>query len=327
MARESVKFPADRTMTSAPVGIDDPQLRHGLLQVEEDVHLHYVELGEGPLVVLLHGFPEFWYAWRNQIGALAAAGFRVVAPDQRGYNLSSKPEAVSAYGVARLAEDVATLIRDRGETKAIVVGHDWGAGVAWSFAMEHPEMVERLVVLNGPHPERLLHELKTSFVQWIRSWYMFFFQLPALPEAVAELDRYAMLLKPLREEPTRPDAFTREDLACYVEAFERPGALTAMIHWYRAIFRAKAVEIRRIEADVLVLWGEKDRHLNREIATPSSALVPNARVVFVPDATHWIQHDAPAVVNEALIAFFRGENFTCATPIETSASRAVTSAR
>lgn len=307
MAQESGELPAGHTMTSAPVGIDDPQLRHGLVQVEENVHLHYVELGEGPLVVLLHGFPEFWYAWRNQIGALAAAGFRVVAPDQRGYNLSSKPEAVSAYGAARLAEDVAMLVRDRGETKAFVVGHDWGAGVAWSFAMEHPEMVERLVVLNGPHPERLLRELKTSIVQWIRSWYIFFFQLPALPEAVAVLDGYAMLLKPLREEPTRSGAFTREDLARYVEAFERPGALTAMIDWYRAIFRAKAVAIRRIEADVLVLWGEKDRHLDREIATPSSELVPNARVVFVPDATHWIQHDAPAIVNAELIAFFRGE--------------------
>ena len=292
-------------MTSGPVGIDDLQLRHGLLQVEESVHLHYVELGEGPLVVLLHGFPEFWYAWRNQIGALAAAGFRVVAPDQRGYNLSSKPEAVSAYGAARLALDVAMLIRDRGETKAFVVGHDWGAGVAWSFAMEHPEMVERLVVLNGPHPERLLHELKTSILQWIRSWYMFFFQLPALPEAVAELDHYAMLLKPLREEPTRPDAFTPEDLAHYVAAFEQPGALTAMINWYRAIFRGKAVEIRRTEAPVLVLWGEMDRHLDRGIATPSSELVPNARVIFVPNATHWVQHDAPETVNEELIAFFR----------------------
>ena len=291
-------------MTSAPVSIDDPRLRHGLLEVEEGVHLHYVELGEGPLVVLLHGFPEFWYAWRNQIAVLAAAGYRVVAPDQRGYNLSSKPEAVAAYGVARLVEDLATLIRDRGETKAFVVGHDWGAGVAWSFAMEHPEMVARLVVLNGPHPERLLRELRTSPVQWIRSWYIFFFQLPALPEAVSELDRYAFLLKPLREEPTRPGAFTRDDLGHYAEAYARPGALTAMINWYRAIPRGKNVEVRRTDARVLVLWGDDDRHLDREIATPPSDLVPNARVVFVPNATHWVQHDAPEIVNAELIAFF-----------------------
>lgn len=292
-------------MTSIPEAVDESRLRHGTIEVESAVHLHYVELGEGPLVVLLHGFPEFWYAWRRQIGALAAAGYRVVAPDQRGYNLSDKPEGVAAYGSARLVEDVATLIRDRGETKAFVVGHDWGAGVAWSFAMEHPEMVERLVVLNGPHPERLLHALRTSPVQWIRSWYMFFFQLPALPEAVSELDSYAFLLKPLREEPTLPGAFTREDIARYVEAYARPGALTAMINWYRAILRGKAVETRRVDVEVLVLWGENDRHLDREIATPPEELVPNARVVFVPGATHWVQHDAPATVNDELIAFFR----------------------
>jgi pimeloyl-ACP methyl ester carboxylesterase len=291
---------------SLPESDLESRLRHGFVQVEDGVELHYVELGEGPLVVLLHGFPEFWYAWRNQLVALAAAGFRVVAPDQRGYNLSSKPKEVSAYGAARLVEDVATLIRDRGEERAFVVGHDWGAGVAWSFAMEHPSMVERLVVLNGPHPERLLRELRTSPVQWIRSWYMFFFQLPALPEAVAQLDRYAFLLKPLREEPTRPDAFTPEDLARYAEAFARPGALTAMIDWYRAILRGKAVEIRRTEVPVLVLWGENDRHLDRAIATPSAELVPNARVVFVPGATHWVQHDAPDTVNSELVAFFRG---------------------
>jgi pimeloyl-ACP methyl ester carboxylesterase len=291
----------------SPVSFDDEQLRHGIVEVEPHVHLHYVELGAGPLVVLLHGFPEFWYAWRNQIAALAAAGYRVVAPDQRGYNHSDKPEGVAAYGVKNLVEDVAVLIRHCGEAKAFVVGHDWGAGVAWSFAMEHPEMVERLVVLNGPHPQRLLRELRTSPVQWIRSWYIFFFQLPSLPEAVSELDRYAFLLKPLREEPTRPGAFTPGDIARYVEAYARPGALTAMINWYRAIPRGKNVEVRRTEVDVLVLWGENDPHLDREIATPPEDLVPNARVVFIANATHWVQHDAPEIVNDHLISFFRGE--------------------
>ncbi|MDB4938348.1 MAG: putative hydrolase [Labilithrix sp.] len=266
--------------------------------------LHYVEIGEGPLVVLLHGFPEYWYAWRRQLGALADAGFRVVAPDQRGYNLSDKPEAVAAYGVARLVEDVAALIRERGADKAFVVGHDWGAGVAWSFAMRHPEMVERLAVLNGPHPERLVHALKTNPVQLIRSWYMFLFQLPALPEALARLDGFAFLLKPLREEPARPDAFTREDLARYREAFAKPGALTAMIDWYRAIVRGKGVEMQRTDVPALVVWGEKDRHLDRSIATPSKELVPNARVVFLPESTHWVQHDGAERVNEELIAFF-----------------------
>jgi pimeloyl-ACP methyl ester carboxylesterase len=272
--------------------------------VEPGVRLHCVTLGEGPLVVLLHGFPEFWYAWRRQIQALADAGFRVVAPDQRGYNLSDKPSAVAAYGTARLVEDVVAVIRAFGAEKAFVVGHDWGAGVAWSVAMEHPEMVERLVVLNGPHPERLLHAMRSP-VQLIRSWYMFFFQLPWIPEEVAQLDGYELLLTPLREEPLNPEAFGRDDLARYAEAYARPGALAAMINWYRAVFRGKHIDTRRTEVPALVVWGEKDRHLGREIATPSPDLVPNARVVFVPEATHWVQHDAPGLVNDELIAFFR----------------------
>jgi pimeloyl-ACP methyl ester carboxylesterase len=272
--------------------------------VEPGVRLHCVTLGAGPLVVLLHGFPEFWYAWRRQLQALADAGFRVVAPDQRGYNLSDKPAAVAAYGTARLVEDVVAVIRAFGADKAFVVGHDWGAGVAWSLAMEHPEMVARLVVLNGPHPERLLHAMQKP-VQLVRSWYMFFFQLPWVPEEIAQLDGYELLLTPLREEPTHPEAFGRDDLARYAEAYAQPGALTAMINWYRAVFRGKRVDTRRTEVPALVVWGEKDRHLGREIATPSPDLVPNARVVFVPEATHWVQHDAPGLVNDELIAFFR----------------------
>jgi pimeloyl-ACP methyl ester carboxylesterase len=286
--------------------VDESVLQHRYAEVEPGVRLHYVTLGAGPLVVLLHGFPEFWYAWRWQIAALAAAGFRVVAPDQRGYNLSDKPAKVSAYGVKRLVDDVAALIEACGEEKAFIVGHDWGAGVAWSFAMSRPEMVKRLVVLNGPHPERLLKAMRDP-IQLVRSWYMFFFQIPSLPEAVARLDDFAFLLKPLREEPTNPEAFSREDLARYVEAFAQPGALTAMIDWYRAMFRGTAVPVRRTDVEALVVWGEKDRHLGRDLAKPSAELVPNARVVFLPNATHWVQHDEPARVSAELIAFFRGE--------------------
>ena len=286
--------------------VDEALLQHGYAEVEPGVRLHYVTMGSGPLVVLLHGFPEFWYAWRRQIGALAEAGFRVVAPDQRGYNLSDKPPNVAAYGVKRLVDDVAALIVACGAEKAFVVGHDWGAGVAWSFAMSRPEMVERLVVLNGPHPERLLRGLRHNPLQLVRSWYIFFFQIPSLPEAVARLDGYKFFLRPLREEPTNPEAFAPSDIARYVEAFSKPGAIEAMINWYRAMFRGTAVPVVRTEVEALVLWGESDPHLDIELATPSHELVPNARVVFVPGATHWLQHDAAARVNEELIAFFRG---------------------
>jgi len=286
--------------------LDESLLEHAYAEVEPGVRLHYVTQGTGPLVVLLHGFPEFWYAWRGQIRALAEAGFRVVAPDQRGYNLSDKPKPVSAYGVKRLVDDVAALIGACGAEKAFIVGHDWGAGVAWSFAMSHPERVESLAVLNGPHPERLLHELRSNPIQIIRSWYIFFFQLPALPEAVARMDDYKFFLKPLREEPLNPEAFTRGDLERYVTAFAKPGAIEAMINWYRAMFRGTAVPITKTEVEALVVWGEDDPHLGRDLATPDPELVPNARVVFVPKATHWVQHDVPERVNEELIAFFRG---------------------
>ena len=203
----------------------------------------------------------------------------------------------------RLVADIAALITDRGETKAFVVGHDWGAGVAWAFAMRHPEMLVRLAILNGPHPTRFIAGLR-SFEQLAKSWYMFFFQLPKLPEAVMHLDGFAMFMRSFDEAATKA-AFDERDRARYVEAFSRPGAITAMIDWYRAMFRpGTAVPVSNIEAPVLVLWGERDPHLGRELATPPSELVPNARVVFLPNATHWIQHEEPGRVNEEIVAFF-----------------------
>jgi epoxide hydrolase 4 len=161
-------------------GMELNGLRHGYADLDE-ARLHYVEAGEGPLVVLLHGFPEFWYGWRFQIPALAAAGFRVVAPDMRGYNLSSRPSGVEAYDVDRLAGDIRDLIHQRGADSAWLAGHDWGAGVAWAVAMNHPEVVRRLAILNLPHPRRLLTALRNPR-QLAKSWYMLFFQLPRLPE-------------------------------------------------------------------------------------------------------------------------------------------------
>src|SRR4051794_30450729 len=159
------------------VGIE---LREGYADVG-DQKLHYVEAGEGPLVVLLHGFPEFWFGWRLQIEPLAAAGFRVVVPDTRGYNLSSKPAGVDAYTVDKLADDISGLIRELGAESALVAGHDWGGSIAWTMAMYHPEVVDRLAILDAAHPRRLNEGLKTPH-QLQRSWYFFFFQPPGLPE-------------------------------------------------------------------------------------------------------------------------------------------------
>jgi pimeloyl-ACP methyl ester carboxylesterase len=285
---------------------DQTPLSHHFLELG-DVRLHYVSAGEGPLVVLLHGFPEFWYTWRRLIPALAQAGYRVVAPDMRGVNLSSKPSGVRAYGIRALVSDVARLIRALGNERAYVVGHDWGAGVAWSFAMRHPELLRRLVVLNGPHPERLMRGM-LSPSQLLKSWYMFFFQLPFLPELVARRRDYAFLLNPLRREPRFAGEYSEEDLARYREALAQPGALTAMINYYRAMVRpGTGFRLQPVAAPVLVVWGARDRHLDATLARPDNRLVPNARVEYLPFATHWVHHDCPDQVTELLVQFMKDE--------------------
>jgi pimeloyl-ACP methyl ester carboxylesterase len=280
------------------------ELREGYAEVG-DVRLHYVEAGEGPLIVLLHGFPEFWFSWRLQIGALAAAGFRVVAPDMRGYNLSSRPADVAAYDADRLAADVRDLIRERGAESALLAGHDWGAAVAYQTAMNHPEVVERLVILNVPHPRRLLHGLRTPR-QLRKSWYFLFFQLPGLPERFARARHWWYFRHSLRD--ARPP-YTPQHIERYVEAWSQPGAATAMINYYRAALRQSPrraeARLRPIQAPTLVIWGQRDRFLGSELAEPDRDDVPNLdRVERLPDASHWVHHDEPERVIQLLIDFF-----------------------
>jgi epoxide hydrolase 4 len=291
----------DPESATRPLAPRDTRIEHGFLTVN-GVRLHYVEAGEGPLVVLLHGFPEFWYSWRRQIPALAAAGYRVVAPDLRGYNLSGKPAGVAAYGVRTLVEDVRALVSALGAERANIVGHDWGAGIAWVFAMLYPELLERLAVLNGPHPERFSSALRRPR-QLLKSWYMFFFKLPRLPEYALSRHDYALLFEVFDELP--PWArLTDEERAAYRAAFEQPGALHAAINYYRAMMRPNAVPpLARIEAEVLVLWGERDPYLGSELAVPSPEWVPRVRVEYTPTAGHFVHHARGSWVNERLIDF------------------------
>jgi pimeloyl-ACP methyl ester carboxylesterase len=274
----------------------------------DDVRLHYVEAGEGPLVLLLHGFPQFWYQWRHQIPALVEAGFRVVAPDMRGYNFSDKPHGVGAYRIELLARDVERLILACGEQTAVVVGHDWGAIVAWTVAMRHPGRVGKLAILNVPHPARFLDGL-LSPGQLLRSSYMFFFQIPRLPEEVIRAGDFALLRSALRRDPVQPGALTAEDIEQYIGALARPGALTATLNYYRALLRnpgkTRAL-LKRIEAPVLVIWGERDRFLSRRLAEPPRLWVPNLlRVERLQDASHWVAEDRPLEVNTLLLRFLR----------------------
>lgn len=270
------------------------------------VRMHYVEAGTGPLVVLLHGFPDFWFGWRHQITGLANAGFRVVAPDLRGYDLTSKPEGVAPYGVDEIADDVEQLIRRLGEQRADVVGHDWGGAIAWGLAMRRPEQVRRLAILNAPHPQ-LVARARRNPRQLLKSWYILFFQLPAIPEAVLRARDYQTFRRLFTRDPARP--FSQEEIDRHIEAIARPGALTAMINWYRALFRSGSrprSAARRIDTPTLVLWGDHDRYLSRFLAEPSREWVPNLTVVHFPNATHWLQHDEAEAVNRRLIEFFAG---------------------
>jgi len=284
---------------------DGVELREGYAEVGDDITLHYVEAGEGPMVVLLHGFPEFWFGWRQQIAPLAAAGFRVVAPDTRGYNLSSRPAEVQDYAVDRLATDIRGLIEKLGSESALLVGHDWGGTIAWTMAMNYPDVVDRLAILNAAHPRRLQQGLMNPN-QLRKSWYFFFFALPGLPEDVVHARDWHFFRHFLQD--ANPP-YTPQELERYVEAWSQEGAATGMINYYRASVRGSQKEakaaIRPISAPTLVIWGQRDGYLGSDLAEPEHDDVPNLQgVERLPDASHWVHHDEAERVNELLIDFF-----------------------
>jgi epoxide hydrolase 4 len=275
--------------------------------VVNGVRLHYVEAGAGPLVVLLHGFPEFWYAWRHQIPSLAEAGYRVLAPDLRGYNDSAKPAGVRGYRLSALVDDVVGLIAHAGSEPITLVGHDWGGVIAWRLAMARPELLTKLVILNAPHPAAFFRELRRS-AQLLRSLYILFFQLPALPEWALTAGDFALLARMWRRQPVNSDAFTPHDIALYKKALARPGALTAALNYYRALLHAPGElrrDVQRIAAPTLLIWGERDPYLSVALSTGLETWIPNLRVVRLSDASHWVQNDAPQRVNHLLLDFLR----------------------
>jgi epoxide hydrolase 4 len=258
----------------------------------------------GPVVLLLHGFPEFWYGWHRQIAPLAAAGFRVIVHDQRGYNLSSKPACVSAYALTDLVSDVIAIADQLGQERIFLTGHDWGAAVAWSVALLHPKRVAKLAILNVPHPSVMRRYLMKNRSQRRKSWYMFFFQLPYLPEAFLSASNFRRGIASLAGS-SRPGTFSPDDLALYRAAWSRPGALTAMINWYRAAFRYRAkFSDRTVRVPTRILWGQRDRFLMAEMAQDSLRYCTQAELITFPEATHWLQHEEPARVSQLLIEFF-----------------------
>ncbi|MBO0951011.1 alpha/beta fold hydrolase [Fibrella forsythiae] len=275
------------------------------------IRLHVVKKGpvDGPLIILLHGFPEFWYGWRAQIDALAAAGFRVWAPDQRGYNLSDKPVGIRAYTIDKLVADVVGLIDEAGREKATVIGHDWGAIVAWWLAATYPDRLHRLSCLNVPHYAVMHRFLNKSPRQLVRSWYAGFFQIPWLPEWLSQRGNWWLMTRALQR-TSRPGTFADTDLDAYRKAWSQTGptgdtAFRTMINWYRALAQhhPPLPAHAQITVPTLLIWGSRDAFLLRDMAQPSIDLCLNGRLVFIESATHWVQHEEADSVNNLLIHF------------------------
>jgi pimeloyl-ACP methyl ester carboxylesterase len=271
------------------------------------VTLHVVQAGreDAPLMILLHGFPEFWYGWKQQIDPLVALGYRVWVPDQRGYNLSDKPKGIRAYNLDETSADVIGLIDAAGCEKVIVIGHDWGAAVTWWLANKYPERLEKIVILNVPHHKVFAKTLRASGEQRRKSRYMVFFQIRWLPEILIRLDGWRAFTRQTLLS-SRPGTFSNADLEEYRKAWSQPGALTGMINWYRAVRTVRAAQNPRVTIPTLVIWGKRDHVLGCEMAQPSIDLCDNGRLVYIDDASHWVQHEAAERVN-SLIGEFLAE--------------------
>ncbi|HTL12688.1 MAG TPA: alpha/beta hydrolase [Bdellovibrionota bacterium] len=279
--------------------LDGVVLEHHFADVN-GIRLHYVAAGpkDGKLLVLLHGFPEFWYGWRNQIPHFARLGYRVVAPDQRGYNLSDRPKAVREYTYAKLGGDIVALIQKLGG-KAHVVGHDWGGAVTWWLASHHPEVLSSVTILNCTRPDVLERSFLHSRSQLRKSWYMFAFQIPLLPELRMARKNFDIGRRGLRS-TSRKGTFSSEELDLYAEAWSRPGSLRGMINWYRAAIRGRRQKFVPIQVPLKLIWGKKDRFLDAAFAEPSLAGCSKAEVVYLDEASHWLQHEEPARVNREI---------------------------
>lgn len=267
-----------------------------------DLALHVATGGpdDGPPVILLHGFPDAHFGWTPQIHALAEAGFRVIAPDQRGYNQSDKPKGRAAYRADRLVGDVLGLADALNIDRFDLAGHDFGAMVGWHVAAYHPDRLRHLAILNVPHPAVMGEFLRSNGEQRRRSWYIFFFQLPLLPELAVRALNWRMPANAMS------DSLTDEDLDRYRAAWSQPGAITAMINWYRAgaLRNASASPVGRITVPTLMIWGKRDPHLMWQMAPPSIALCDKGRLELIDDATHWVQWERPERVNRLLLGHF-----------------------
>jgi pimeloyl-ACP methyl ester carboxylesterase len=283
------------------------------LEVEANgLRFHVAECGEGDrLALCLHGFPELWLSWRHQLPLLSRLGYRVWAPDLRGYGDSERPPRMRDYDLEILMRDVAGLIDAAAPRQTLLLAHDWGGVIAWYFAMRRLRPLARLAIFNIPHPEAARPALRT-FAQLRRSWYVFFFQLPWLPEWLLGRGRARPVVEMFRRTCSHPERFPREVLEAYREAAARPGALRAMIHYYRMLLRGPGGRRQRrmppepIETPTLMVWGEEDVALTLATTRGTDRWVHDLTLRYLPGVSHWVQQDAPETVNAMLEAWLEG---------------------
>ena len=283
------------------------------------VRLHYAKAGKGKLVMFVHGFPEFWYEWKNQLMEFGQ-DYLAVAPDMRGYNLSSKPAEVEKYQVKYMVEDLRALAEKLGHKKFTLVAHDWGGAIAWSFAIAHPDYLDKLVIINAPHPGVFARELRDNPAQQKASQYMLFFRSPEA-EAQLSANNYAGLVQGVLGAGLKSGAFTEEDKKAYIEAWSQPGALTGGLNYYRAArigppsgegdkegtSFARDMASLTVKVPTLVIWGEKDTALLTGNLEGLDKFVPSLTIKRIPDGSHWVIHEKPELVNGYIRDFIKGK--------------------
>lgn len=294
-----------------------PMLKHEYADVN-GVRLHYVTAGKGKLIMFVHGFPEFWYEWKNQLGEFGQ-DHQAVAPDMRGYNLSSKPADVDQYQVRYMVEDLRALAEKLGHKKFTLVAHDWGGAIAWAFAIAHPDYLEKLVIINAPHPGVFQRELRDNPAQQKASSYMLMFRSEQAEQTLSA-NNYAVLVQIVLGEGLKNGVFTEEDKKAYIEAWSQPGALTGGLNYYRAARGgpptggdsnaanfAAGMPSLNVKVPTLVIWGEKDTALLTGNLEGLDKYVANLTIKRIPDGTHWVVHEKPALVNGYIREFIKGK--------------------
>ena len=295
-----------------------PMIKHDYAEVN-GVRLHYATAGHGKkLIVFLHGFPEFWYEWKNQLLEFGK-DYTAVAPDMRGYNLSAKPADVDQYQVKYLIEDVRALAEKLGHKKFILVAHDWGGAVAWAYAIAHPETLEKLVIINAPHPGVFARELKENPAQQKASGYMLMFRSPQA-EQMLSANNYATLVQVVLGEGLKNGTFTEADKQAYIAAWSQPGALTGGLNYYRAARVGPPTEGQKdgasfatsfpslnVKVPTLVIWGEKDTALLTGNLVGLDQYVPQLTIKRIPEGSHWVIHEKPELINGYIREFIAGK--------------------